>query len=494
MDKISLSKSKYCKAIQCNKLLWLDKYKPELAVPTARDMVLENGTKVGELARGLFGDYINIDFNKDLNVMIEETLKSLKNKPNIITEASFNYENNFCSVDILKNDVDGIEIYEVKSSTYIHNIYLDDASYQYYVLKNLGLNVKSVNIVYLNKEYYRIGELEINKLFNIKNITDIAIQKQNEIKNKIEEINKYMLENTEKEPEKDIDIYCFKPYECPYWQYCSRHLPKNNIFDIRIMHKDKKFELYKRGIINFEDVVNENINQKYLEQVIFEVNNKPPKIEKEKIKEFMVQLTYPLYFLDFETFQLAIPEFDGTNPYMQIPFQYSLHYVDDINGKLHHKEFLAESGIDPRRELAERLVEDIPKDVCVLAYNMSFEKTVIKKLANYYQDLHDDLMKIHDNIKDLMIPFYNRNYYVKEMKGSYSIKYVLPALFPDDPELDYHNLPVVHNGGEASDAFLSLASLSKEEQEKIRNGLLVYCKLDTFAMVKIWEKLKEVIS
>ena len=494
MDKISLSKSKYCKAIQCNKLLWLDKYKPELAVPTARDMVLENGTKVGELARGLFGDYINIDFNKDLNVMIEETLRSLKNKPNIITEASFNYESNFCSVDILKNDVDGIEIYEVKSSTYIHNIYLDDASYQYYVLKNLGLNVKSVNIVYLNKEYYRSGELEINKLFNIKNITDIAIQKQNEIKNKIEEINKYMLENTEKEPEKDIDIYCFKPYECPYWQYCSRHLPKNNIFDIRIMHKDKKFELYKRGIINFEDVVNENINQKYLEQVIFEVNNKPPKIEKEKIKEFMVQLTYPLYFLDFETFQLAIPEFDGTNPYMQIPFQYSLHYVDDINGKLHHKEFLAESGIDPRRELAERLVEDIPKDVCVLAYNMSFEKTVIKKLANYYQDLHDDLMKIHDNIKDLMIPFYNRNYYVKEMKGSYSIKYVLPALFPDDPELDYHNLPVVHNGGEASDAFLSLASLSKEEQEKIRNGLLVYCKLDTFAMVKIWEKLKEVIS
>ena len=93
-----------------------------------------------------------------------------------------------------------------------------------------------------------------------------------------------------------------------------------------------------------------------------------------------------------------------------------------------------------------------------------------------------------------MIPFYNRNYYVKEMKGSYSIKYVLPALFPDDPELDYHNLPVVHNGGEASDAFLSLASLSKEEQEKIREGLLVYCKLDTFAMVKIWEKLKEVIS
>ena len=494
MNSIYLSKSKYCKAVQCNKILWLDKYKPEVAVQTARDSVLENGTKVGELARKLFGDYINIDFNNDLNVMVKETNKLLNNKPNIITEASFNYNNNFCSVDILKNDIDGAEIYEVKSSTEIHDIYLDDASYQYYVLNNLGINVKSVNIVYLNSEYVRNGDLELNKLFKIDDITYIAIQKQNEIKNKIEEINKYMLENNEKEPEKDIDMYCFNPYECQYWQYCSRHLPKNNVFDIRIMHKDKKFDFYKNGIVKFEDIAKENINQKYLEQVVFEINNKPPKIEKDQIKEFMEELTYPLYFLDFETFQLAIPEFDGTSPYMQIPFQYSLHYVDNINGKIHHKEFLAESGIDPRRKLAEKLVEDIPNDACVLAYNMSFEKTVIKKLANYYEDLHDDLIKIHDNIKDLMIPFYNRDYYVREMKGSYSIKNVLPALFPDDPELDYHNLPVVHNGGEASDAFLSLTNLSKEEQEKVRNGLLVYCKLDTYAMVKIWGKLKEVLK
>ena len=494
MSRVYLSKSKYCKAVQCNKILWMDKYKTEVAVQTARDTVLENGTKVGELARNLFGNYINVEYNKDLNVMVEETKNLLKDKPNIITEASFNYDNNFCSVDILKNNIDGVEIYEVKSSTEIHDIYLDDASYQYYVLKSLGINVISVNIVYLNSKYVKNGDIELNKLFNIEDITYIAIRKQDEIKNKIEEINKYMLENAEKEPEKDIDMYCFNPYECPYWKYCSRHLPPNNVFDIRIMHKNKKFDFYKKGIIKFEDIANEDINPKYLEQVIFEINNKPPKIEIEKIREFMKELTYPLYFLDFETFQLAIPEFDGTSPYMQIPFQYSLHYVNDKDGELYHKEFLAEAGCDPRRRLAERLIEDIPTDACVLAYNMSFEKTVIKKLANYYEDLHDDLIKIHDNIKDLMIPFYNRDYYVREMKGSYSIKYVLPALFPDDPDLDYHNLPVVHNGGEASDAFLSLTNLSKEEQEKVRNGLLVYCKLDTYAMVKIWERLNEIIK
>ena len=119
---------------------------------------------------------------------------------------------------------------------------------------------------------------------------------------------------------------------------------------------------------------------------------------------------------------------------------------------------------------------------------------VIKNLAELYEDLREDLLIIHNNIKDLMIPFVDRMYYCKEMQGSYSIKYVLPALFPDDPELDYHNLPLVHNGGEAMSVFATLDQKTKEEQEKIRQGLLVYCKLDTYAMVKIWEKLNEVIE
>ena len=128
--------------MQCKKILWLKKYKPEYAVQTTNDSVFENGSNVGELAKGLFGKYENIEFNEDLNIMIEKTQEVLKNKPNIIAEASFNYNNNFCSVDILKNDIDGVEIYEVKSSTEVHNVYLDDASYQYYVLSHLGLNVK----------------------------------------------------------------------------------------------------------------------------------------------------------------------------------------------------------------------------------------------------------------------------------------------------------------------------------------------------------------
>lgn len=491
--KVQLSKTKYCKMVQCKKILWLEKYKPGEKVITARESVFENGVKVGELAKSLFGEYENVEYDEHLNVMLRQTNNLLKNKPNIIAEACFKYENNFCSVDILKNDIDGVEIYEVKSSTHMEDIYLEDAAYQYYVLSNLGLNVKKVYVVYINSTYVKKGELELNKLFNIEDVTHIAKGKQEQIKNNIIEIDKYMTKYDEKsEPENSIGMHCTNPYNCEYWQYCTRNLPKPNVFDIAGMYKSTKFKKYDEGIVSFEDLQYENINKKYLEQIDFEINDKQDKIDKASIKKFINTLSYPIYFLDFETFQQAIPEYEGISPYMQIPFQYSLHYIEKEDGELKHKEFLAKSGVDPRRELAEKLVQDIPTNVCITAYNMGFEKGVIRKLAQQYPALSEHLLNITENIKDLMIPFSKRYYYTKAMQGSYSIKYVLPALYPNDPELDYHNLPVVHNGAEASDTFLSLAQKSKEEQEKLRKGLLVYCKLDTYAMVKIWQKLKEV--
>lgn len=495
MNKVYLSKSKFCSAKQCNKILWMEKNKPEEAENTARQSILENGIKVGELARGYFGEYINIEYNTDLSKMVLDTELALENKPNIITEASFNYDNNFCSVDILKNDIDGVEIYEVKSTTKIEDKHLDDVAYQYFVLNNLGYNIKKACLMILNKQYVRHGDLELNKLFEIIDLTDIAKSKQEEVKNKIEEINEFMERYSEEEPEIPIDMYCFEPYPCAFWKYCTRFLPKNNVFGIKKMELKKKLELYNQGKISFEDLKTEKLRPEFLEQIDFEINNKEPKIEVEKIKEFMNTLTYPLYFLDFESFQQAIPEFDGISPYQQqIPFQYSLHYIEKDGGELKHKEFLAESGEDPRRKLAERLVKDIPENVCVLAYNMGFEKSIIKKLAEIYEDLNSHLMNIHENIKDLMIPFRKKQYYAKELEGFYTIKYVLPTLFPDDPELDYHNLKHVHNGEEAPDTFLSLANKTKEEQEELRKALLEYCKLDTYAMVKIWGKLKEIIK
>lgn len=490
---MNLSKSRYCRGLQCKKMLWLEKYKPEEKEEISNDSILEQGNMVHEVARYLFGEHINIRYTESLSEMVKDTYRTIESyKDVIITEASFTYQNNFCSVDILKKHNDEYEIYEVKSSTELKDVYINDASYQYYVLTNLGFNVTKCSIVIINNKYVRHGNIELDKLFIKEDITKNVINLQYTVKENINDINKYM--ENELEQNKDIDINCFNPYPCPFFKYCSKHLPKDNVFNLQGMRKSSMFNLYHDGIYSYEDLLDSDINDKYKQQIEYELYDKEDYIDKDKIKEFLDTLTYPLYYLDFETYQMPIPLYDDASPYEQIPFQYSLHYIEKENGKLEHKEFLAEAGIDPRRSLAESLVRDIPKDVCTLAYNMSFEKGVIKRLAGLYPDLSEHLLNIHDNIKDLMVPFRERNYYTKDMHGSYSIKYVLPALFPNDKELDYHNLDLIHNGSEAMNSFRNLGSLSEEEQEYVRDRLLKYCYLDTYAMVKIHNKLIEVVN
>lgn len=489
---LHLSKSRFCSAVQCPKMLWLKQYKPEKFDDSVmNEAVLQTGLEVGDLAMGLFGPYIEVPFG-DLKDMISETKRLLDKGTNIIAEASFADGINFCSVDILINNGDRkVEIYEVKSSTSIKDIYVYDVAYQYYVLDGRGYTVEKACLVYVDNTYVRHGELEIDKLFVVEEVTDIVKDKQAEIADYIEMLKGYMAQT--EEPEREVDNQCFNPYGCGFFGYCTRDWPHPNIFDIASLQNRSKLKLMKQGILSFEDVeANNAVKDNYMLQVCHELHDLPDKINADGIHGFMDTLTYPLYFLDFESFQPAIPLYDNSSPYEQLVFQYSLHYILEEGGALYHKEFLAYPGKDPRRMVAEQLCEDIPEDVCVLAYNMGFEKGRIKRLAELYPDLRNHLMNIHDNICDLMVPFRNKDYYNRAMQGSYSIKYVLPALFPDDPSLDYHNLEGVHNGGEASAAFAAMADMDSEHLEEYREHLLRYCELDTYAMVKIWELLKEI--
>ena len=253
-----------------------------------------------------------------------------------------------------------------------------------------------------------------------------------------------------------------------------------------------KTKLYDQGLISFVDLHSCGaLGKQAAMQVNYELEDIPDLIRRESIHQYLQDITYPLYFLDFESFQPAIPLYDYSSPYDQIPFQYSLHYRKKKNGKLYHREYLASPDEDPRRGLAEQLCRDIPEDVCVLAYSMTFEKSRIRELADLFPDLKHHLMCIHNNIKDLIIPFQQNWYYSKAMQGSYSIKYVLPALFPDDPELNYQNLEGVHNGREASDTFQMMRRMEKPKREEYRRHLLKYCELDTYAMVKVLQKLYE---
>jgi len=490
---MNLSKSRYTSGIRCEKLLWLNQFKPNEAEDMGNEAVLENGNKIGDLARHLFGDnYILISYDKGLGSMINDTTEALKTKNNIICEASFAYDGNFCSIDILKNEEDGVEIYEVKSSTGIKDIYLDDVTYQTWLLKKCGLNVKKSYIVYVNSNYVKHGELELDKYFVIQDVTnDLLID---EVDNNVKEFKNVL---SSSEPNTDLSISCHEPYDCPFFKYCTKSLPKPNVFDIGwSLPFKKKLELYERNIITYGDALNSNeLNDKQSRQIDYYLHNLNPKVDKLAIKGLISTFTYPLYFLDFESYQDAIPQIDGTKPYQQICFQYSLHYYLEPNGKLYHKEYLSSNyNGDPMRGLCEQLCKDIPLNSCTLVYNDAFEKTRIEEMSELYPDLKDHLLNIKDNIKDLLPPFKNHEYYCKDMQGSYSIKYVLPALFSDDPTLDYHNLDQVHRGTEATNAYLSLKNLNKDEEQKLRTNMLKYCGLDTYAMVKIYEKLQDVLK
>ncbi|QOQ99859.1 DUF2779 domain-containing protein [Campylobacter lari] len=486
------SKSRYTRGAQCVKSLWLNTYNKDVLNSSNKSTKTDIGNKVGELACNLFPNGVKIEFEgSSFDEKCEQTRKLLENNQEVIYEATFCYDGILIMIDILQNTKDGLIVNEVKSSTSLKDVYIDDCALQYYVLSNLNYKIKQVNLIHLNNEYYRGDFLDINQLFKINDITKEVLLNQNQVKENL----KYFEEILSKKEEPDIDIgtHCFDPYECDGYEYCwikQRNLcEKENVFNIPKFKKS--FEFYYQNTYNFEDLDDLSIFTKNQQIQIKASLNKEIYINKENIKKFLDTLTYPIYHLDFETFMQAIPEYKGIRPYMQIPFQYSLHI--DYKDKLEHKEFLSECGIDPRYEFAKNLINDIPKDVCVLSYNASFEKGVIRNLALAFPEFSEHLLNIEKNIKDLMIPFQNKDFYHYKMQGSYSIKKVLPALIPD-MEQAYKNLNLIHNGSEAMQSFEAMQNMSENERKAYRQALLEYCKLDTLAMVKILKHLEELVK
>lgn len=492
-----LSKSKYCRLTQCAKMFWLDKNHPEVkTVDPSREDRMTIGNEVGDLAMGLFGDFTEVttvreDGSLDISAMLEKTNACIKGGTEVICEASFSYEGLYCAVDILRRQDDGYAIYEVKSASHVSPIYGVDIAYQKYVLEHCGIKVTGTYLVCINSSYIRGEELDIQQLFKIVDMSEAVTLETPLIPSKLRLAEKTLA--MEDEPTIDLGCHCRDPYKCEYWNYCARHLPEPSVFDLYKIRFDTALKCYHQGLRSYQDMLSvPKLNDKQLRQIQFELTNPADDyVNKGGVRDFLNTLFYPMYFLDFESMQQVIPQYPGTWAYQQIPFQYSLHYIEYPGGPLLHKEFLAVSGENPLRAIAESLCCNIPTNACVLAYYKSFECGRVKELAKMFPDLANHLMCVHANIRDLLDPFQSGYYYNRAMGGSFSIKVVLPALFPDDPELDYHNLEGIHNGGEAMTAFPKIKDLPPEEQEIVRRNLLDYCKLDTYAMVKIWEKLVE---
>jgi len=486
-----LSKSSFIKGLQCEKHLYLYKYHYN-EMDELSDMqkaIFKRGTNVGELAHNLFpGGKIAAEGGPpNYEKAIKKTKELIENGTKVIYEAAFIYNEVLSIADVVVMEKGGARIFEVKSSTSVSETYLNDAALQYYVISSLGIRVKDFSIIYINNQYVRKGEVDLQELFTTESVLRFILPFQKSVKEHVNRFKKILMRK--QMPDIDIGEHCYNPYTCGFFNYCRKFIPENSIFDFSGMHLSKKYELYHDGIINLNDVPEDyplNKNNK-LQLEVYKTNK--PVIDKKAIKAFVSDLKYPLYFMDFESFQPAVPLFNNSKPYQQIPFQYSVFLKKEKNSESSHYEFLAEPCEDPRKKFIETLLKVTKGKGDVLVYNRAFEVTRLNEIARDFPEYTDEIEKFILRIKDLMVPFQKKYYYTPGMKGSYSIKSVLPSLVP---ELSYDNLEI-NEGGLASIAYESLQTETDLMFiAEIKQQLLAYCKLDTFGMVRILEKLEKI--
>ena len=453
--------------------------------------VLDNGKAVGEFARTLYPNAAIIT-HSTLARQAKDTKACIDAKYSVICEASFLKDNLFCAVDILEIDSNGhLRVTEVKSSTDIKDTYYLDLAFQVYLIKKCGYEVDSANLMYVNKDYVRDGNLDPNNYFIISDVSEDVFSLQTKVESDIEFI-KERLENGNY-PTPEVADYCFKPYECPFWKtICKPMLPKNSVFDIRGMQTRTKIKLFYCGVCTMSDYLDtKKQNPKFTQQCLLTTtDNNEIQVNYDDLSAFLDKINFPMASLDFETIGEALPYFDGQKPYAQTPVQFSLHVLKEKGASLEHFEYLANPNIDWRIELSHKLVEYCPSEGSVIVWNQTMEKNRIEELAELRgnEDIRDALLSISSRIVDLMIPFRERVVYRESMHGSYSVKHVLPALFPDDKRLSYQDLSV-NNGMLASSVFSKMLhdDMSAFEENLNRQALFTYCELDTYGPFCILE-------
>ena len=483
MKTYRLSKSKYLSGLQCDKRLWLEIHSPELIPPTppSQERIFSQGTYVGELARERFpgGILIDADYEK-ISEAFDLTKEALSNGQSIIFEGIFSYDNVLVRPDVIKHDKnDDWELIEVKSSTSVKEENIHDVAVQKYVLKGAGIDVKKTYLMHINTECVYP---DLSNLFAIEEITEQVNEVLPTVPGKLDELRK-MLALVD-HPDIQIGQHCFSPYGCPFIDHCWSWIPENSIFTIPRLKWSIKQQLLEEKHVEIDklpvDFPLNDKQQRYKESV----QKRKAIIDWEAIKDEMSKLKYPLYFLDFETDNPAIPRFDGMHPYEQFPFQYSCHIIDR-GGRVIHKEYLHESKRDPRKLLAEALVRAIGKKGTVIAYNAPFERGVLNRLARWFPEHGVALGSIADRLWDQLAIFRN-NYTDYRFGGSNSLKSVLPVIVPS---MSYENLGV-SDGGEAQVTWNEMIRLPEgADKNSLIKDLKEYCGQDSWAMVEIHRKL-----
>ncbi|MDO8804003.1 MAG: DUF2779 domain-containing protein [Elusimicrobiota bacterium] len=484
-----ISKSQFMKGLQCHKHLWLYNYRKDLIPPVPEDVQVrfDEGHVVGALAREYFngGKLVDCDYQQ-LPEAIKQTREFIESSTKIIYESTFVFNNVLVRADILKKNTDGTwDLIEVKSTTEVKDEHYPDVAIQKYVIEGAGLKINKAWLMHINNQFVKDGPIDPKGFFTKEDISAEVADLKDETVQNLEAFMEVLA--AAKVPDIGIGRHCSSPYECEFSGHCWKDIPEYSIYDIPRLKWDKKDALKDMGILRFRDVPEDfPLNDGQLLYLRVEKTGKAV-IEKTEIAEFLGELTYPLYYIDFETIMPAVPLYEGSRPYQQIPFQLSLHIQAKPGAAVRHLEFLGDAKTDPRPGLARFMVDNIGPKGSLLAYNASFEASRIKELAETFPASEDALVRLVAQIKDLMKPFRSRAYVHPHFHGRYSIKKVLPALIPD---MTYEGLAVA-NGGDAQLAYFNMISgkLTKAEMEQTAKDLKIYCGQDTLAMVKIVEHL-----
>ncbi len=490
MSHYLLSKTSYIKGLQCPKALYFYKHFPQLRDPIspAKQAMFTRGHDVGFLARKLFpgGKDATEKGGSRSAKAIKRTEELIAAGENIIYEAAFVYDEVLVLVDILVRDGDKWKAYEVKSSLRLSKAYYNDAALQYYVLNGYGLNVSDFSLVHLNGNYVRNGAVNLNELFVVVSILKFAKEQLPQI---IQKVNAHKDVLKAKEiPNVEIGEQCFFPYECDYRGQCWKHLSNGSVFELTGVSRNEQARLFREGYITADLVPDaEEIPMLARLQVHTKQTNEIV-IDREKIKTFLDGLGDHLFFLDIENFQPAIPRYPGTKPFAALPFAYSL--TEKRNGEIFPSTFIAEPGIDPRKEFITKFLEATSGEGLILVYDITAERTSLNLLKQQFPQYENELNDRLTRLRDLMEPFQQGWYHHPKMNGSISLKSVLPALVP---ELNYENLSI-QNGNHAMSIYEKLETADLFERMEKLEQLEEYCLMDTLGMVKIFEVLEKVID
>jgi len=482
-----LSKSRFLAGLQCHLRLWYQCYDRGLApeVSPSQQAVFDTGHEVGKLATRLYPDGVLIEEDYlHHKKAVRSTIKAMQNPAvQAIYEAAFFYDDVRIRVDILKRTGNqSWSLLEVKSSTSVKDVYYPDVAVQYYVLGGCGLKISRAGILHINNQYVYDGLcLDLKALFAFKDLTDQVNAMQPEIPARLAAL-KAMLANSDA-PDIKPSRHCSKPYDCEFWDHCTKDMPEFWVFNINGIGQIRLDELAGLGIEKIPDIPDTFPLNEIQNRIRISVINQQNFISDELQAE-LNKMQCPIHFLDFETVAPAVPRYAGTRPYQTIPFQWSDHILDE-DGQLTHREYLCGEDKDPREEFTHTLLNALETEGSIVIYT-SYETGVLNSLIEHFPRYADALQSFIERFIDLHAMIRN-NYYHPKFYGSFSLKTVLPALLP---EMTYNKLSI-QDGIQAALEYLRMidSSTASAQKDRIRKDLLTYCGQDTLAMVKIREEL-----